>query len=330
MKKSIVIIALVAIIALTGCGPKYRLYSVALLDRYPQTAYGMMEIADTFRVHSVSVVEEDGIEAVLGEREFFAQQMKLCASYRRERLDNAVTLGKELGVDAVIFSSLPPVGLKTVPRPCPAENLISFFIIDPPMVLFEVTNYDDFLYNMTVIDWEEVVKPPPEPEDFTVALDEEIEYAGLKIRIERNDGQYDSDVATTKQSDDLGNDSENDEIERQSESRKTSERTVEFEDESETEQMSRNAPEIESANIGFESDDVDTVKSDEKPGGEAEKAETAPWLFVVEKDYHIILSTAFESQIADEIKGKLRYDVTATGTGEAPEFVLILTDLRID
>lgn len=194
MRKYVIALSIIACLIIIGCTQKYRIHSAALLDRSPQEDYGMTEIEDTLRSHAVNIVDEDSLLMLLGKKELVLRSSLLCAAYRQDRLKSAVALGKEVGVDAVIYSSMPPVGMKNQMTPCLSESLISFFIVEPPMVLFEANNYFDFIYNMSSINWEVVVSEPPEPEEFTLSLGGEISYAGLRLSIARNEGEEKSET----------------------------------------------------------------------------------------------------------------------------------------
>ncbi len=294
MKKIVITFALSILLLAISCTQKYRINSAAMLDRSPRMDYGMIEIAETLRAHAVNVVDEDSIEYALGQKEVAIRKGLLCAGYRGERLNSAVSLGKELGADAVIFSSMPPAGMKTQMSPCLSESLISFFIVDPPIVLFETRNYYDFIYNMSSINWEVVVSPPPEPEEFSLLLNDELKYAGLKLSVLPND-----ELSETGK--DAG------------------------------ESNRRGTPSGGSRDFNEdEKKDENEEETDEKIEDSGDTGSELPWLFIVEEDYHTIHSEAFEKRIVGSIAGKLEYDVSSAGTADEPRFKLVLTDLRIN
>ncbi len=314
MKRILAIFALIFLLVFVGCRQKYRIYSVGMLDRATMRDFGTSEIADTFMVHSVIVVAEDSMETIIEGSALSAYRMRMCNPYRSDRLEGAVALGNELGVNAIVFSSMPPTGFKKKPGPCPSESLISFFVVDPPIVLFESRDIDDFIYQMTLIDWETVVKPPPPPEEFFVALDEVIKFAGLKIEIVRE-----ADVRSVGKD----NNKENKGSDKSGDSQMdypSDKDPFGKEDSGDSKEKFENS-----------ADDEAEKESEQAERLEEEKIPSAtPWFIVIEDGFHKIHSAGFELRIIDKVPERLRYDVAAVGTEQEPEFKLVLSDLRLD
>ncbi|RKZ27740.1 hypothetical protein DRQ36_11360, partial [bacterium] len=190
MKRRFCIIVLSILIFLFGCKEKYRVYSVAIMDRSPGKDYGTREIENEFIYHGVRVITEEEVESTVEPAFLSVQYLRLCAAYRADRADGAVALGKKLGVDAIVYSTMPPLGMKdNRGSPCMVDSLIAFYLVDPEKVIIESDNYDDFIVSLYALDWESMVKPLPPPEEFVVSPNEEIEFAGLKIRIEETSMQ---------------------------------------------------------------------------------------------------------------------------------------------
>jgi hypothetical protein len=304
MKKALIISISIFLLFSFGCKQKFRVNSIAMIDRSPYKNFAMEEIADTFRSHSVKVVDKDSIMKVLDEKDMKIRTGLLCAAYRQERLNSAVRIGKELGVDAVVFSSMPPTGVKTISPPCPSESLISFFLVDPPKVLFESRTYETFIYNLSSINWEVVASPPPKPETFITAIDNEIRYAGLRIRVVRNEN-IQTPIEETPPAPISGFED------------------IDFSQAGiEPQQASREKEPALNSQV-----EAKTEKnvSNEK----VEKTTGLPWLFAVEDAFHLIYSEPFETRITGKIAGKLEYDVSSIGIDEDPSFKMVLTDIRV-
>ncbi|MGC9314421.1 MAG: hypothetical protein ACP5G4_02200 [bacterium] len=295
MRKIAPILLIAIILILSGCSQKYRIYNVALLDVSPQEEYGMTEIADTFRVHSVNVIGEDSLANLVGENELTRVTTQLCAAYRQDRLKSALAFAKEVEVDAIVFSSMPPVGLKTNMPPCLSDSLISFFLVEPPKVLFEARTYEDFIYNMSSINWEVVVSSPPKPKEFKIALGEEIEFARLVVRVVRNEGHVDETHSKTE-----GNDEPPKEI---TEGNKRADGSA-----SETQEK----------------------LSEDKQGGDEAVSDGAKWLLVIEDRFHAILLEPFTMRVVGKIPGKIEYDISTAEDSDEPTFKAVLTNLRIE
>ncbi len=295
MKKIAPFLLAALILILSGCSQKYRIYNVALLDVSPQEEYGMTEIADTFRIHSVNVIGEDSLENLVGENELTRVTTQLCAAYRQDRLLSALAFAKDVEVDAIVFSSIPPAGLKTNMPPCLSDSLISFFLVEPPKVLFEARTYEDFIYNMSSINWEVVVSPPPKPKEFKIALDEEIEFARLVVRVVRNEGYIDEAHSKTE-----GN-----------------------------EEPPKEIPEGNKRADGSAGETQEKLPA-EKQGGDDALSDGAKWLLVIEDSFHTILSEPFTMRVVGKIPGKIEYDVSVIDDSDRPTFKTVLTNLRIE
>ena len=165
-----------------GCDDKYRIYTLATADRSQSEDYGMREIRDAFDYYGVNLVSEDSLERAL-DAEFLAKQrLRLCAPNRSDRLDAAVAIAEELGVDALVYSTMPEAGVKLrESTPCMVESLISLYAVDPPAVLVEATDYDSFIFRISQFDWETIVEPPPEPEEFVVESGDTVDFAGHRL-----------------------------------------------------------------------------------------------------------------------------------------------------
>ena len=189
MKRMTVAILLIVLI-FAGCKNKLRIYSVATMDRVPGREEGMLEVEDTLRAHGVQLLDEDDIDMAVEDGFLRIQRMRLCAAMRSDRLDGAVALGKKLDVDAVIFSTMPPPDSKfKESMPCMVDSLITLYLVDPPTVIVEARDYGEFLYRLSQFDWETIVKPPPEPEEFEVALGDSVEFAGFVVTVIANPSQ---------------------------------------------------------------------------------------------------------------------------------------------
>ena len=240
------------------------------------------------------MIGEDSLARIVGDKELTRVTTQLCAAYRQDRLKSAISFAKEVEVDAVVFSSMPPVGLKTTLPPCLSDSLISFFLVEPPKVLFEARSYEDFIYNMSSINWEIVVSPPPEPVEFEIAAGENIEFAGLTITISKNEG--------------LPADFKADDNSIEIDSKETAG------DKARADGSAGNTDE----------------KMEEKTVEEEKPAHTSgKWLLVIEDRFHTILSEPFSIRVVGNIPGKIEYDVSSVEKSEKPSFRAILTDLRI-
>jgi len=189
MKKQIIKIWLVILVLMLvlGCKETPRIYSVAMLDRPISDDPRMEVVQDMFEKHGVSVIDEDSVESAIEKSYLTIQLMRLCASRRSDRLDGAVALGERLEVDAVIYSTMPGQNIKFQDRvPCMMDSLITLYLVDPPTVIYEAHDYGELLGYLETLNWDEIVKPPPIPEDFIVGLDEKLEFADLEIKIESN------------------------------------------------------------------------------------------------------------------------------------------------
>ena len=195
MKRMTVAILLIVLL-FAGCKNKLRIYSVATMDRVSGREEGMLEVEDMLRAHGVQLLDEDDIDMAVEDGFLRIQRMRLCAAMRSDRLDGAVALGKKLDVDAVIFSTMPPPDSKfKEAMPCMVDSLITLYLVDPPTVIVEARDYGEFLYRLSQFDWETIVKPPPEPEEFEVALGDSVEFAGFVITVIANPSQSTSPIS---------------------------------------------------------------------------------------------------------------------------------------
>ena len=195
MKRMTVAILLIVLL-FAGCKNRFRIYSIATMDRVSGREEGMLEVEDMLRVHGVQLLDEDDIDMAVEDGFLRIQRMRLCAAMRSDRLDGAVALGKKLDVDAVIFSTMPPPDSKfKEAMPCMVDSLITLYLVDPPTVIVEARDYGEFLYRLSQFDWETIVKPPPEPEEFEVALGDSVEFAGFVITVIANPSQSTSPMS---------------------------------------------------------------------------------------------------------------------------------------
>ena len=142
----------------TGCREGYHIKTVAVLDRAPGKDYGAEEIELFMDDYGVDVINERDVELNVEPDFLSIQLLKLCASQPSDRLEGAVALGEQLGVDAVVYSTISPFWEKSRDKaPCLAGDLIALYLVDPPKVLVEASDYDKFLYRLEIMDWEKLV-----------------------------------------------------------------------------------------------------------------------------------------------------------------------------
>lgn len=173
-----------SILLLTGCKDNFRIYSVAILDRMKDTDIGLLEIRDSLASHGVIIIDEDSISKLVDTNFIDVQKIRLCASMRSDRIGGAIALGRKLEVDAVIFSAMPSISKIKEETPCMVDSLISLYLIEPPQTLVEATNYTQFLYTLSLFDWETIVRPPPPPEEFVLSPEDSLIFAGYIITVE--------------------------------------------------------------------------------------------------------------------------------------------------
>jgi hypothetical protein len=294
MKKTVVSIIFAAII-LSGCGDKFRIYSLATMDRVSGRDSGMLDVEEDLRLYGIQLIDEDSVEVSVDPGFLNVQRMRLCAAMWSDRLDGAVALGEKLEVDAVVFSTMPPIYSKLrEDLPCMVDSLITLYLVDPPTVIVEAHDYGEFLYRLGEFDWETIVAPPPLPVEFEIALGDSVEFADLIITIVESD-TVDEEVLSKE-------DANLDESNKESDSIK------------------------KSKDMFSESDNF---SGDGGEGRIAVKQKNYPWAVVIYRGSYLEKREAFESRVVNKVSGRLKYDISEIG-GAPLQFKLVLTDIRIE
>lgn len=298
-----------------GCKPKYRMYSVALLDRSPQTDIEMDSVAVYFEKVGLTVMPENEVESMIEPQLLLTGRMKLCAGARKDRLDGAVSFGKGLGVDAIVFSSMPPVSQKIREEfVCLTDSLISLYLVEPPTVLIEAHTYEEFINQLNKIDWRTVVKPPPKPVEFTVGLNEKISFAGLKITVEKKRAL---EVSRVESSDDFGGTGGED--------------PAQFGKDIDGAMLDKERKEdpLKGQEGSMQIREMDKKDAEKQGQGEIQTQRTAQeWNFVISEGYHVIREISFAESARGRIEKRLEYEIKIVIGGSEPRFKAILTDLR--
>ncbi|HHS50296.1 MAG TPA: hypothetical protein ENN07_04195 [candidate division Zixibacteria bacterium] len=184
MKKTTALTLIFALLLIAGCKEDLRIHSVAVLGRGDE-GYAQF-LADTLAFYGLQVVDEDSMANILADNIINARKIRMCAATRSDRLDGAVALGRELDVSAVVFSAMPSMAKTREQVPCMIDSVIALFLVDPPKVLVEARSLGEFLYRLEKFDWETIVRPPPPPMEFTVALGETLDFARYAIVVREN------------------------------------------------------------------------------------------------------------------------------------------------
>jgi hypothetical protein len=337
--KRLFIAFIIALFLFAGCKAKYRIYTLGALDRMTQTDGQFIKIQEKFQDYGVIVVDEDSVEKSVDKSYLRVQRLRMGASARADRLDGAVALGKKIGVDAILYSTMPQIGLKTKEDiAVGTDSLIALYVVDPPGLILEARNYDDFLKALSELDWRTIARPPAKPEEFIVKLDEKLKYAGLTLEVEEATEQ--EIPATTIPTGTF-----------QQDSTRPDDRGVDFPHEQQSGAQMDQGTGSPTGSAGTNNPDdksrAETAGGSGSPPLESQtpkaeqalndttRRETAPvapqsgkWVLLVSEGYHVIRSERFDIRAVNKIPDKLNYDVALKTEGEETTFKLVLTDLR--